>query len=224
MSSNSCAATACWNRQLESLAGLVTGTTTLQALGKVILDRGWLTPFQVNRVLGGKVQELFLGQYLLQAKLGEGGMGQVFRALDRTMHRTVALKLIRPDVLSSEAAVEQFLKEIRARCRTRSSQHRPRPSRRQARNGLLPRHGVRRGDRPASAHQGRPPAAHRFGLRLGASDGPGLAAPGGARHGPRDVKPMNLLLSTQGVVKLLDWDWPVRGNSPIRPRRHGKGR
>src|SRR5438128_6881962 len=88
--------------------------TSGQELGRVILEHGWLTPFQVNRLLAGKAQELFLGQYLLQAKLGEGGMGQVYRVLDRTMGRVAALKVIRPDVLDSEQAVDRFLKEIRA--------------------------------------------------------------------------------------------------------------
>lgn len=85
-----------------------------QALAQRALERGWLTPFQVNRILTGRVKELLFGQYLLQAKLGEGGMGQVFRALDRTMHRVVAVKLIRPEVLDNPGNVERFLKEIRA--------------------------------------------------------------------------------------------------------------
>src|SRR5438105_4368783 len=98
--------------QIEELERL--GAPSSAVLAEYILRRDWLTPFQVNRLLPGKAHELFLGQYLLQAKLGEGGMGQVYRVLDRTMDRVVALKLIRPDVLDSQQAVERFLKEIRA--------------------------------------------------------------------------------------------------------------
>jgi WD40 repeat protein/serine/threonine protein kinase len=40
-----------------------------------------------------------LGHYELLEKIGEGGMGSVFRARDRCLNRLVALKVIRPDVL-----------------------------------------------------------------------------------------------------------------------------
>jgi serine/threonine protein kinase/WD40 repeat protein len=186
--------------QLEALSGV----RTPQELGKAVLDRGWLTPFQVNRILGGKVQELFLGQYLLQAKLGEGGMGQVFRALDRTMHRTVALKLIRPDVLSSEAAVERFLKEIRAA----ASLDHPNIVRAYHAGKLesgyfLVMEYVEGTDLHRRIKDGHPlPITHVCDWVRQAAQALQHVAERGMVH--RDVKPMNLLLSTTGVVKLLD--------------------
>jgi serine/threonine protein kinase len=42
---------------------------------------------------------LVLGNYLVLSRLGEGGMGAVFRALHRRMRRLVAVKLIPPEVL-----------------------------------------------------------------------------------------------------------------------------
>lgn len=55
-----------------------------------------------------------LGEYLIEDKIGAGGMGQVFRARHRTMDRLVALKVL-PRALSEDPiAVERFYSEVRA--------------------------------------------------------------------------------------------------------------
>jgi len=35
-----------------------------------------------------------LGRYEVRAKIGEGGMGEVYRAYDEAMHRDVAIKVL----------------------------------------------------------------------------------------------------------------------------------
>src|SRR5437016_11340156 len=42
-----------------------------------------------------------LGRYEIRAKIGEGGMGEVYRAYDTTMHREVAIKVL-PAALSAD--------------------------------------------------------------------------------------------------------------------------
>jgi serine/threonine protein kinase len=55
-----------------------------------------------------------LGPYELQAMLGAGGMGEVYRARDTRLNRTVAIKVI-PTALSSDPArVQRFEREARA--------------------------------------------------------------------------------------------------------------
>src|SRR5687767_5669213 len=51
------------------------------------------------------------GRYLLLAKLGEGGMGSVFRVEHVRMNKIMALKLLRPDVARKRSAVERFRRE-----------------------------------------------------------------------------------------------------------------
>jgi serine/threonine protein kinase/WD40 repeat protein len=88
-----------------------------RALAKVLLKRGWLTRFQINQVASGRGKELLVGSYLLLDRLGEGGMGQVFKAQHRHMGRTVALKLMRPEKLGSPQAVARFYQEVQAAAR-----------------------------------------------------------------------------------------------------------
>ncbi len=54
--------------------------------------------------------EVFAGRYEVQAPLGRGGMGAVYRVLDRKLDEIVALKLL---TLGTERAVERFLREVR---------------------------------------------------------------------------------------------------------------
>src|SRR5438132_1006063 len=63
-----------------------------RTLAKELLQRGWLTAFQVNQLFQGKAEGLVLGPYLLLERLGRGGMGQVFMARHQVMKRVVALK------------------------------------------------------------------------------------------------------------------------------------
>ncbi|HEX3482072.1 MAG TPA: serine/threonine-protein kinase, partial [Kofleriaceae bacterium] len=48
------------------------------------------------------------GRYRVLAKLGEGGMGAVFRAEQISLKRTVAVKLLRPDVSAAPALLRRF--------------------------------------------------------------------------------------------------------------------
>ena len=55
-----------------------------------------------------------LGPYRVQEKLGEGGMGEVYRARDSRLDRTVAIKLLTPRLASDPEFRERFDREARA--------------------------------------------------------------------------------------------------------------
>jgi len=84
------------------------------ALAQHALRRNWLTPYQVNQLMHGRGAWLEHGPYLLLERLGEGGMGQVFKARHRRIDRIVALKVIRPDRLTHPDAVRRFRREVQS--------------------------------------------------------------------------------------------------------------
>jgi hypothetical protein len=64
-----------------------------------------LVPVVLPRVLEGR--------YLLQKRLGRGGMGTVYAASDTSLERRVAVKVIREDLVGSSEAAERFRREAR---------------------------------------------------------------------------------------------------------------
>jgi serine/threonine protein kinase len=79
-----------------------------------------------DRIRIGEVEYLFvkepgdvelkdlLSKYEVQEKIGEGGMGIVYKANQRSMNRIVALKILSPKYSSRPRFVEQFIREARA--------------------------------------------------------------------------------------------------------------
>src|SRR4051794_15296677 len=92
--------------QLEEVAGpLRARLADPLALARELVGRGWLTPYQVNQLFLGRGADLLLGSYVLLERLGEGGMGQVFKARNWKFEKVVAVKLIRKDRLANASAV-----------------------------------------------------------------------------------------------------------------------
>jgi len=76
-------------------------TMRSSALGSGFGGQSLLTP---GAVLGQRYE-------ILQV-LGQGGMGAVYKALDREVNRTVALKVIRPDLAGNSSIIDRFKQEL----------------------------------------------------------------------------------------------------------------
>src|SRR5688500_15215499 len=55
-----------------------------------------------------------IGHYKIEAKLGEGGMGIVYRAFDMHLDRLAAIKMLRPGMTVSPERKRRFVQEAKA--------------------------------------------------------------------------------------------------------------
>jgi serine/threonine protein kinase/Flp pilus assembly protein TadD len=55
----------------------------------------------------------FAGRYQIIEVLGKGGMGKVYRALDKKLNEEVALKLVKPEIASDKKTLDRFSNELK---------------------------------------------------------------------------------------------------------------
>lgn len=67
----------------------------------------------ISRLRSAVVEARRFGQYRLGARIGSGGMGEVFLAEHELLNRPCAVKLIRPEVVARAGSVERFEREVR---------------------------------------------------------------------------------------------------------------
>ncbi|MFO0970530.1 MAG: serine/threonine-protein kinase [Gemmataceae bacterium] len=85
-----------------------------RGLAKLLVQRGWLTLFQMREILRGGVDNLVIGPYHVLDLLGKGGLSQVFKARHAEQGWIAALKVLRPEALCDAPGRRQFLEEMEA--------------------------------------------------------------------------------------------------------------
>jgi tRNA A-37 threonylcarbamoyl transferase component Bud32 len=68
-------------------------------------------------VVAAPLPGMTLGKFRIESRLGEGGMGVVYRALDERLKRTVALKVLKQGLVNDPQFAERFLREAQAAAR-----------------------------------------------------------------------------------------------------------
>jgi serine/threonine-protein kinase len=146
-----------------------------------------------------------VGSYKITDKIGEGGMGAVFRGIDVMLEREVAVKMLRPELSQQPNIVERF----RSEAVTLAKLNHPNIAtlysfvrqgddffmvmefvRGETLDGLIRRTGVM-------------PCDRAIGLMCQALEGIEHAHKMGIIH--RDVKPANMMMAEGGTLKVMDF-------------------
>jgi hypothetical protein len=149
-----------------------------------------------------------VGNYLIEKPLGAGGMGQVYLALDERLGRRVALKILPPEDADDEAR-SRFLREAKALARCEhpnvvrvfasGEDHET------AWMALEVVDGDPLSALAAGLDSGEQGLDEETGVALMAQVARGLAAVHAVGVVHRDVKPENLLVDNDAVVKIVDF-------------------
>lgn len=146
-----------------------------------------------------------IGNYRIVDKIGAGGMGVVYKAIDTQLDRVVAVKALNPEFSGNPALLERFRGEARAQAQL----NHPNLATLYA---FLVHDGVAYmvmefvdGEtfHAMLTRRGPIPAAEAVPLFRQALAGIGHAHRLGIIH--RDIKPTNIMLSREGVVKVMDF-------------------
>ena len=144
-----------------------------------------------------------LGTYRIEAQVGEGGMGIVYRAFDTKLNRTVAIKVLSDD-LADAAARRRFQREAQMA----SSLNHPHivtvhdAGEFEGRQYLVTEY-VDGGTLKSWARADKRSWRQIVELLVGVADGLAAAHQAGILH--RDIKPENILVAKNGYAKLADF-------------------
>lgn len=97
---------------LDDLQPLLHQFKDTDTFAQHLISLGWLTPYQVECVLTGHAPSLLFGDYRLLQPLGQGGMGQVFKAAHLRLNRLVAIKMINPKSLHTAEKPEELIRRF----------------------------------------------------------------------------------------------------------------
>jgi len=173
-------------------------------LARELVRADKLTKYQAAAIYQGKTKGLVFGEYTVLDKIGGGEMGKVYKAIHRHMERLVAIKALSAKALAKPDAIKRFHQEAKVAAKL-------------THNNIVitfdagERGGVHYlvmeyvdGKDLASIVKKEGPFSEQQSVDyiIQAARGLEYAHSRGVVH--RDVKPGNLLLDSEGTIKVLD--------------------
>ncbi len=152
-----------------------------------------------------KEERIVAGKYRITQKMGEGGMGVVYKAEDTKLNRSVALKFLAPELTKNEAARGRFIQEAQAAsaldhpniCTVHEINE---TEDNQVFIAMACYEGESLKDKIA---KGPLEPEEVFNIAIQVAQGLAKAHTRGIVH--RDVKPANVMITTDGIAKILDF-------------------
>jgi serine/threonine-protein kinase len=153
---------------------------------------------------GARDEPTKLGHFTVLDRLGEGGMGVVYRARDEKLGRIVALKLLPPGFEADDARRQRFLREARVAAAVTHPNLTTVYEVGESGGRVFIAMEMVEGKALRAVLDGHPlPAGTVLDLALQITAGIGRAHAAGIVH--RDLKPENIMVSEDGHVKVLDF-------------------
>jgi serine/threonine protein kinase/Flp pilus assembly protein TadD len=146
-----------------------------------------------------------ISRFEISERLGEGGMGVVYRARDGFLKREVALKKIKPGLAEDDEVRARFLRECRAAAAINHPNVATIYEAGEGEDGTiyLASELIRGESLVRRLRRGRLPVDEQLDLGIQLTQGLGAAHQAGIVH--RDIKPGNLMMTEEGRLKILDF-------------------
>lgn len=156
-------------------------------------------------VLELSIGSTFAGRYQIIEELGRGGMGNVYKALDKELGEKVALKLLKPEIASDDRMIERFRNELKfARKITHKNVCRMFDLSKTEKTPYITMEYVSGEDLKSSLRRMGPlHVGKAIFIAKQVCEGLGEAHKLGVIH--RDLKPQNIMIDKQGYAHIMDF-------------------
>ena len=150
-------------------------------------------------------EQILAGKYVVQSEIAKGGMGVIYKALDRTLNRVVAIKQVHAHLSGDSSFVERFLREARAMARLQHDNIVTiyAVEEDQGTQLLVMEYFQGRNLRELTKNRPRLPLRDIVSITEQLANALAFAHAHGIIH--RDIKPANVMVDARGKTKLTDF-------------------